>query len=532
MARAHLYRPITDASGDLQEGTIVRVLQPDSNPITAQPVTGAVYASKTGDAVLGTTFTASDGVIDLWMDDPQYVLLGLTPIAANEYFVDNVPVVGPGGTPGPKGDKGDRGSDGITPSLSDVKKTIQALDITTTRPTFLASLQLARTSVMQHAQKEPETGDFYVSQAVTGTTGVRETTVISRVSATGVLLDSMTLEDAGHGTTVGLERTGGTTYLWLAWAAASPTGTINDLVRFAYSPGVTLRRADEGSFQVMPKFSPTGYVIVAFDWANDYVAYRESSGTSDVYTRRKISEVKQNIDKAYGKVTLTQGTVGATTYTMQGFATIDDSLYRYTGNTNSTTDPAQITRYDWTTGAVTGVVNTDRLGVNPDGTTLGNTREPEGISLFRDPTSGLPSMTAGVTVGPANGRTYLLYLFAPIGADHFFGTQTRALEGLIPVRKDMRGRRMPPGTTSMDQLNTPGWWYLTGAEFGTMTDRPSDASSTSGHWLEVSGYDTGATMVQRLVRNSSVTVDQYARVVSTAGTRSNWFKATTTSVPY
>lgn len=530
MTRAHLYRPITDASGDLQEGTIVRVLMPDADPSAAVSVTDPVYSSKIGTATLGSTFTAANGVVDLWMDNPQFVMLGLTPPGDNEFFVDNVAVMGPGGTPGPKGDKGDKGDPGVTPVLSDIKKTVQALDIATIRPTFLTSLQLARSSTMQHGQKEPETGDFYVSQAVTGTTSDKESVAISRVSSAGVLLDSMTCEDAGHGTAIGLERTGGVTYIWMAWVAASPTGTINDLVRFAYAPGTTLRRSDVGSFQVMSKFSPTGYVMVAFDWANDYVAYRESSGTSDVYTRRKISEVKQNIDKTYGKVTLTQGTVGGSTITMQGFATIDGSLYRYTGGT---TDPALVTRYDWATGAVTAVVGTERLGLSPDGTTPGNQREPEGIALYRDPINGLPTLTAGVTVGPTNARTYLMYQFAPIGADQFVGTQVRALEGLVPVRKDMHARRIDTvGVTSIANMTTPGWWYLTGVEFGAMTDRPSDASAVSGHWVEVSGYDAGTAMVQRLVRNTSGTPDQYMRVITPGGTRSNWFKATTTSIPY
>ena len=112
MARAHLYRPITNSSGDVLPNTVVRVLQTDATPSLATAVSATVYGSKTGTDLIGATFTATTGVIDLWMDDPQFVTLGLTPPGKQEYFITNVPVVGPQASQGPKGDTGPKGSTG------------------------------------------------------------------------------------------------------------------------------------------------------------------------------------------------------------------------------------------------------------------------------------------------------------------------------------------------------------------------------------------------------------------------------------
>jgi hypothetical protein len=94
--RAHLYKSITNISGDVQAGVVVRLLEPDSDPLIANAITDAVFASKTGTEEVGTTFTITDGTIDIWLDISQYVMLGLKPSGFEEYFIDNVAVLAPG----------------------------------------------------------------------------------------------------------------------------------------------------------------------------------------------------------------------------------------------------------------------------------------------------------------------------------------------------------------------------------------------------------------------------------------------------
>ena len=92
--RAHLYRVITNAAGDIQPATVVRLMVADTLPSDNMLVTVPVYTSKTGPTLAGSTFTVANGIIDVWMDAPQFVMLGLTPPGVAEYFVNNAGVFG------------------------------------------------------------------------------------------------------------------------------------------------------------------------------------------------------------------------------------------------------------------------------------------------------------------------------------------------------------------------------------------------------------------------------------------------------
>ncbi len=67
MARAHLFRPITDREGNLLYNATVTVREVDYSIPIGQPL----YASKDGADTLPNPFTAVNGVIDLWIDEPQ-----------------------------------------------------------------------------------------------------------------------------------------------------------------------------------------------------------------------------------------------------------------------------------------------------------------------------------------------------------------------------------------------------------------------------------------------------------------------------
>lgn len=69
MARAHLFRPITDREGNLVYGATVTVREVDYAVSIGQPL----YRSMTGTDELSNPFTADYGVIDFWLDTPQRV---------------------------------------------------------------------------------------------------------------------------------------------------------------------------------------------------------------------------------------------------------------------------------------------------------------------------------------------------------------------------------------------------------------------------------------------------------------------------
>jgi hypothetical protein len=67
VARAHLFRPITDREGNLLYNATVTVREVDY----AIPVGQPLYAGATGEETLDNPFTAANGVIDFWVDTPQ-----------------------------------------------------------------------------------------------------------------------------------------------------------------------------------------------------------------------------------------------------------------------------------------------------------------------------------------------------------------------------------------------------------------------------------------------------------------------------
>lgn len=69
MARAHLFRPITDREGNLLYGAAVTVRETNYSV----PIGQALYASETGSDVLANPFVTPNGVIDFWLDVPQRV---------------------------------------------------------------------------------------------------------------------------------------------------------------------------------------------------------------------------------------------------------------------------------------------------------------------------------------------------------------------------------------------------------------------------------------------------------------------------
>jgi hypothetical protein len=59
------------------------------------PIVDPVFVGKVGDTEVGWSFTVATGNIDVWLDTPQYVMLGVTPPGSAEYFIDNVAVLAP-----------------------------------------------------------------------------------------------------------------------------------------------------------------------------------------------------------------------------------------------------------------------------------------------------------------------------------------------------------------------------------------------------------------------------------------------------
>lgn len=75
MSREHYYRPIRDGSGVLRVGATVRLLEPNTLTMIAEPI----YIDDTGVEVRENPWVAEDGIVDFYLDKPRRVDIGITP---------------------------------------------------------------------------------------------------------------------------------------------------------------------------------------------------------------------------------------------------------------------------------------------------------------------------------------------------------------------------------------------------------------------------------------------------------------------
>lgn len=89
MGRGHLFRQVTDSSGNIVPNTKVTIYEAGTTALIAQ----ALYTQPTGSPVLTNPWTTSDGFISFYLDRPQSVKIGLAVQGAPETFVDDIPVL-------------------------------------------------------------------------------------------------------------------------------------------------------------------------------------------------------------------------------------------------------------------------------------------------------------------------------------------------------------------------------------------------------------------------------------------------------
>ena len=89
MAREHLLRPIQNSAGDLLANSVVRLI----DPVTGSNITAPIYAGEDDVDPIGNPYTTPDGMIDIYVDQPMRVRIGITPsLATEEIFIQNVDI--------------------------------------------------------------------------------------------------------------------------------------------------------------------------------------------------------------------------------------------------------------------------------------------------------------------------------------------------------------------------------------------------------------------------------------------------------
>lgn len=96
MTRSHLYAVAQDAAGNAQENAIVRLLQPGTTTLIAAPL----YDSDASVVSISNPFTTTSGQISVYLDTPQRVRIGISPVGAAERFIEDIDVGAAGGGSG------------------------------------------------------------------------------------------------------------------------------------------------------------------------------------------------------------------------------------------------------------------------------------------------------------------------------------------------------------------------------------------------------------------------------------------------
>lgn len=87
--RAHFTRPVTDEQGDLLPNVQVSLFNPGTTTLIDQ----VVYSTDTGNNVMSNPFVSSTGVIDIYLDQPTRVRVGIVQGNLPMQFYEDVDVL-------------------------------------------------------------------------------------------------------------------------------------------------------------------------------------------------------------------------------------------------------------------------------------------------------------------------------------------------------------------------------------------------------------------------------------------------------
>lgn len=91
MSRAHFYRPMQDNLGNIVAGGSVMLYDPS----TGSPFAGEVFSDAAATNLLSLPWVSVNGIVDFYMDVPQYVTIGYTPVGGAEILFPVQAVMSP-----------------------------------------------------------------------------------------------------------------------------------------------------------------------------------------------------------------------------------------------------------------------------------------------------------------------------------------------------------------------------------------------------------------------------------------------------
>lgn len=229
------------------------------------------------------------------------------------------------------------------------------------------------------------TGQRYISDTDLGRI------MVSRLSRTGELQDSMVIEHSDHGA-IGIERTADTVFVWTG--ADATDDQARALARIPYTAGATVDAATEpwltprpGAYRVSCAVDPVNRTLT-FRWQTNDVSSPSADAYLDLY----------DLDQAAAGTFEPLASIPhpSLTVAMQGFTSLGGIVYDYWGNGADPTGPV-LRAFEWTTGAQ---VDSQVIGALSSLTV----REPEGLCVYDQ--DGRATLAFGFGDGVSGGRNY------------------------------------------------------------------------------------------------------------------------------
>lgn len=306
-------------------------------------------------------------------------------------------------------------------NISALRSEMLDLNIRETTPYYASQFNLQYNGVHQMVNKSPSNGLWYIPQTTmaAGSSG-RSSVVVNRCGFDGRRIDTMVLQDAGHGTNTCIEVEDGEVYIWTAWNRYNSSGDIvaYEIARVKYRSGtVNLLDPEVERFN---KFT-NKYCNIYVDFYNGYVVIREVDqlDSQDRYVLRTLEDFKAGDNVELGSITVNAGE-----HLLQGFAVFGpEKFYLLTGehDTGSSPDPATVWVYDWDTGSIEYSLNVKDVGLD-GGVMPEGGKEPEGISFYMDSSSSDVVMFIGMASGNEGKKVKTAYAYSNrISKDVFNG---------------------------------------------------------------------------------------------------------------
>jgi hypothetical protein len=392
-------------------------------------------------------------------------------------------------------------------------------DFTSIEPVLHTVIHPARASVLQGLVFDEDTGEIYVTQ-VAGVTppGATDSFAVSRMNKYGALLDSMVVTFGGHATVFGIEKEGGSVYIWINCDITSEGGVAEDykLVRILYQPGVTIDQTSP-TMVTYPKFSDM-YTSVTTDPKNDLIVFRYTPDNGpQTMDLRKLSEVKNNIDNVLGTIVIPDD---LNDDTMQGMTIDGYDLYFRTGD-NAGVYPDKITQFKFDDDTFRRE-RTNTFGQGINGAYADAYREPEGLFIYTDPKTSKKTLFASVVTGDQGRRILKIYAFhQPGNGEKFQGEIMEYVQRYELTANNGNAKQIPSNTTLLASIIQPGSYYFKTDDSALMTDHPEPG--TAGWWLDVEPPNSDGAVQQTIKRNTSTgNYVTYVRKVNADLTYDNW----------